>query len=106
MRKLTVKISDEVYQAARLYSARNKTSIANVFAEFLGILHNAHRIAPLFLREESPEFYREMLKDYPSYLDRLPYVMWQSIWPSANLSAPPNHHRKPKGQKHDHPEAE
>jgi hypothetical protein len=79
MRNLTVKIPDDVYQAARLYSARNKTSIANVFAEFLGILHNAHRIAPIFLREESPEFYREMLKDYPSYPDRLPYVMWQSI---------------------------
>ena len=79
MRNLTVKIPDDVYQAARLYSARNKTSIATVFAEFLGILHNAHRIAPIFLREESPEFYREMLKNYPACSDRLPYVLWQSI---------------------------
>jgi hypothetical protein len=79
MRNLTVKIPDDVYQAARLYSARNKTSIATVFAEFLGILYNADRIASIFLREESPEFYREMLKNYPTYPDRLPYVMWQSI---------------------------
>ncbi|MGA2249504.1 hypothetical protein [Terracidiphilus sp.] len=79
MRNLTVKIPDDVYQAARLYSARNKTSIATVFAEFLGILHNAHRIAPIFLREESPEFYREMLKNHPACSDRLPYVLWQSI---------------------------
>ena len=66
MRNLTVKVPDDVYQAARLYSARNKTSIATVFAEFLGILYNADRIAPIFLREESPEFYREMLKNYPT----------------------------------------
>jgi hypothetical protein len=79
MRNLTVKISDEVYQAARLYSARNKTSIASVFAEFIGVLQNADRIAPIFLQEESPELYREMLKNYPTYPDRLPYVIWQSI---------------------------
>ncbi len=79
MRNLTVKIPDEVYQAARLYSARNKTSIATVFAEFLVILHNADTIAPLFLREESPERYREMLKNHPACSDRLPYVLWQSV---------------------------
>ncbi|WP_058185586.1 hypothetical protein [Terracidiphilus gabretensis] len=79
MRNLTVKVPDDVYQAARLYSARNKTSIATVFAEFLGILYNADRIAPIFLREESPEFYREMLKNHPACSDRLPYVLWQSV---------------------------
>jgi hypothetical protein len=79
MRNLTVKISDEVYQAARLYSARNKTSIATVFAEFLGILQNADRIAPIFLQEESPELYREILKNHPACPDRLPYVIWQSV---------------------------
>ena len=79
MRNLTVKIPDDVYQAARLYSARNKTSIATVFAEFLGILYNADKMAPIFLKENSPELYREVLKNHPKHPDRLPYVIWQSI---------------------------
>ena len=79
MRNLTVKIPDEVYLAARLYAARNNTSIAAVFAEFLPILQNANRIAPLFLAGDSPEMYREILKNHPTRSERLPHVLWQSV---------------------------
>jgi Family of unknown function (DUF6364) len=43
MRNLTVRVPDEVYDAARAYASRYGTSISSVVAEFLFTLRNLSR---------------------------------------------------------------
>jgi hypothetical protein len=43
MRNLTVRVPDDVYQAARLFAARNRSSISAVVADFLFSLRNLVR---------------------------------------------------------------
>jgi|GEM_PF-4420391 plasmid stability protein len=43
MRNLTVRVPDEVYDAARVYASRHRTSISSVVADFLFTLRNLSR---------------------------------------------------------------
>ena len=51
MRNITVAVPDEVYQSARVYAARNKTSVSAMVADFLfTIRHLARADQPRFPR--------------------------------------------------------
>jgi hypothetical protein len=56
MHNITVSVPDEVYQSARVYAARNKTSVSAMVADFLfTIRHLARADQPLNLTADSTE---------------------------------------------------
>jgi hypothetical protein len=88
MRNLTVKISDEIYLAARRYAAEHNTSVADVFKDFLGTLNALNKRRDKFAISEATPLHLFLLRQFPgNEIHDLPLNAWETFFCMKNSVA-------------------